>query len=130
MKRTIPELITDLSECEIFVFGSNLQGYHGAGAAWMAHDRFGAEWGVGSGPTGQCYAIPTMHGGISEIKPYVDEFIEYAKSHPDKRFLVTRVGCGIAGFSDKEMAPLFMEASDLPNVCFSKEWMLELHIDD
>lgn len=120
--RITPEKITKLSKCEIFVFGSNLQGLHGGGAARFAHQHLGAEWGVGVGPTGQCYAIPTMHGGVDDIRPYVDEFIEYARNHPDNRFLVTRIGCGIAGFTDEEMAPLFAAALDLYNVTLPKEW--------
>ena len=75
-----PNHITHLSSCEVFVFGSNLAGHHYGGAARMAHDKFGAEWGVGVGPTGQCYAIPTMQGDVDTIRPYVDEFIEYAKA--------------------------------------------------
>ncbi len=122
MKRIISEPITRLSACEVFVFGSNLAGRHSGGAARTAHQLFGAEWGVGAGPTGQCYAIPTMHGGIKEIKPYVDDFIAYVRQHPHNRFLVTRVGCGIAGFTDEEMAPLFQELWSFPNVCFPCEW--------
>lgn len=121
--RITPEYITTLSDDEIFVFGSNLQGRHGGGAARMAHQRFGAEWGVGTGPTGQTYAIPTMHGGVEAIKPYVDEFIEYAESHPQNRFLVTRVGCGIAGFIDSQIAPLFAGALRLPNVSLPLDWL-------
>lgn len=123
-KRTTPDNITELSGCEIFVFGSNLEGQHLGGAAHTAHKKFGAEWGVGDGPTGKCYAIPTMHGGIDDIKPYVDKFIQYAKDHPMNRFLVTRIGCGIAGFSDKEMAPLFLEALRIPNITLPKKWIL------
>lgn len=128
--RITPERITELSMCEIFVFGSNLAGQHHGGAARMAHDRFGAEWGVGIGPTGQCYAIPTMHGGVEDIKPYVDEFVEYVRKHPNNRFLVTRIGCGIAGFTDEEMAPLFKELKDTPNVCLPEDWLLDLHNDE
>lgn len=98
------------------MFGSNLEGRHGGGAARTAHQEFGAEWGVGVGPTGQCYAIPTMHGGPSAIQPYVDQFIDYASSHEDKTFLVTRIGCGIAGYKDNEIAPLFRKALRLRNV--------------
>ncbi len=130
MKRYFDHKITKLSRCEIFVFGSNLQGHHNGGAARLAHQKFGAQWGVGVGPSGQCYAIPTMHGGINDIKHFVDDFIEYARTHPDNRFLVTRIGCGIAGFTDEEMAPLFKEALKLPNVNFSKEWLLILHEDE
>ena len=111
-----PDFITELKENEIFVFGSNLQGMHGGGAALIAYDKFGAIWGQGVGLQGQSYGIPTMHGGIDVIKPYVDEFIEFAKSHPEMTFLVTRIGCGIAGFKDIDIAPLFAEAASLKNV--------------
>lgn len=122
-ERITPELVTELSDNEIFVFGSNLQGMHCGGAARMAHDRFGAEWGVGVGPTGRCYAIPTMHGGVEAIEPYVTDFIGYAEAHPGNRFLVTRVGCGIAGFTDREIAPLFRKALPLKNVTLPIEWL-------
>lgn len=123
-----PNYITHLSSCEVFVFGSNLAGHHHGGAARMAHEQFGAEWGVGVGPTGQCYAIPTMQGGIDTIRPYVDEFIEYAKNHPMNRFLVTRIGCGIAGFKDEQIAPLFVDAMFVPNITLPWEW--KFIIDD
>lgn len=122
-KRFTPKWITDLSKCEVFVFGSNLEGQHHGGAARMAYDRFGAEWGVGNGPTGKCYAIPTMHGGVADIQPYVEQFFDYVEKHPTLRFLVTRIGCGIAGFMDSEIAPLFNHALDLPNVAYPKEWL-------
>jgi hypothetical protein len=115
-KRITPEWITDLKEDEVFVFGSNLKGMHGGGAARVAYDKFGAVWGQGVGMQGQSYAIPTMQGGIETIKPYTDEFIEYAKQHPEKKFLVTPIGCGIAGFSESEIAPLFKDAVGLENV--------------
>lgn len=99
-----------LERDEIFVFGSNLAGHHMGGAARTAHKNFGAEWGVGAWLTGQSYAIPTMQGDIDTIKPYVDEFIEFAKQHQDMKFLVTRIGCGIAGFKEKDIAPLFRSA--------------------
>lgn len=120
--KTTPEIVTELSKCEIFVFGSNLAGHHMGGAARTAHDKFGAKWGVGVGPNGQCYAIPTMQGGVDTIKPYVDEFIEYAKAHPNNRFLVTRIGGGIAGFTDEQIASLFQDAFKLPNVHFPEKW--------
>jgi len=115
--------ITHLEPNEIFVFGSNLQGYHGAGAARMALDKFGAVWGQGVGLQGQSYAIPTMEGGVETIKPYVDEFIDFAKQHPEYQFLLTRVGCGIAGFTNEEIAPLFVEALKLENVKFPKAFI-------
>ena len=111
-----PERIHSLATNEVFVFGSNLQGMHGGGAARLAFQKFGAEWGVGVGPTGQTYAIPTMQGGVDTIAPYVDEFIDYARRHTSEKFFVTRIGCGIAGFTDSEIAPLFREACSLPNV--------------
>ena len=117
-----PAFITHLAPNEIFVFGSNLAGMHGGGAAHMAYEKFGAEWGVGVGPTGRCYAIPTMQGGVETIRPYVDDFIAYAKQHPELRFLVTRIGCGIAGFKDEEIAPLFVAARDLANVALPEGW--------
>ena len=125
-KRIAPNHITELSRCEIFVFGSNLEGRHAGGAARLAYEKFGAEWGNGVGPQGRSYAIPTMHGPLSAIKPYVDDFIAYAKRHPMNRFLLTRIGCGIAGFKDKDMAPLFLEAWKLPNVSFPEEWVVQL----
>lgn len=124
-----PEKITKLSMCEIFVFGSNLQGRHNGGAAKIAHEDFGAQWGVGDGPTGQCYAIPTMHGGLKDIQPYVDKFIEYAKEHPHNRFLLTRVGCGIAGFKDFDMAQLFSQGVAIPNITFPREWLPGLFLN-
>ena len=111
-----PAYIDSLSSGEIFVFGSNLAGMHGGGAARVAHMKFGAEWGVGVGLTGQCYAIPTMQGGVETIAPYVDDFIVFAAEHSDLTFLVTPIGCGIAGFTPEEIAPLFVKALDAPNV--------------
>lgn len=118
-----PDFITELKENEIFVFGSNLEGMHGGGAARLAYNKFGAIWGQGVGLQGQSYGIPTMHGGIDAIKPYVDEFIEFAKSHPELTFLVTRIGCGIAGFSDEEIAPLFKECIEIDNVILPRSFV-------
>lgn len=111
-----PEKITHLGPDDIFVFGSNLQGLHAGGAARVAYDKFGAVWGQGVGMQGQSYAIPTMQGGVETIKPYVDEFINLAREWDQNTFYVTRIGCGIAGFTDEEIAPLFDEAYDLYNV--------------
>ena len=120
--RITPDYITRLEPNEIFVFGSNLAGCHGGGAARIAYEHFGAEWGVGVGPTGKCYAIPTMQGGVDTIRPYVDEFIRYAEQHPELTFLVTRIGCGIAGFTDEQIAPLFASARSLTNVTLPEGW--------
>ena len=96
-KRTTPEFITELQPNEIFVFGSNLL-------------------------QGQSYGIPTMQGGVETIRPYVDEFITFAKEHPTLTFLVTRIGCGIAGFTDDEISPLFEKAHDVENIVLPPGW--------
>ena len=111
-----PENITELGEDEMFVFGSNLAGNHAGGAALTALKRFGAQMGQGEGPQGQSYAIPTMQGGVETIKPYVDRFIDLAREWDQTTFYVTKIGCGIAGFTPEEIAPLFDEALDLYNV--------------
>ncbi len=111
-----PENITELAPDEIFVFGSNLAGCHAGGAARIARQRFGAIEGQGIGLQGQSYAIPTMQGGVETIKPYVDEFLDVAEECDQTTFLVTRIGCGIAGFTDEEIAPLFRRALSMYNV--------------
>ena len=115
-------LITALKPNEIFVFGSNLQGIHAGGAARAARLHFGAVMGQGVGMQGQSYAIPTMQGGTETIKPYVDEFVEYARQHPELHFLVTAIGCGIAGFDADDIAPLFEEAKDIENISLPDEF--------
>lgn len=117
-----PENINSLKPNGVFVFGSNLAGYHGGGAARAALQKFGAIMGQGVGLQGQSYAIPTMQGGVETIKPYVDEFISFAKAHPELKFYVTRIGCGIAGFKDKEIAPLFQSASVVDNIILPKSF--------
>ncbi len=121
-----PDKITKLESNEVFVFGSNLQGHHHGGAANLAYEKFGAVWGLGVGLAGQSYAIPTVHGGVDAIKPYVDQFIEMAKVMKDKKFYVTKIGCGIAGFKIEEMAPLFKGALELENVALPQEFVMEL----
>lgn len=121
-----PDRISELKDNEIFVFGSNLAGHHGGGAARLAYNRFGAVWGQGVGLQGHAYAIPTMQGGVETIKPYVDEFILFAEQHPEYKFLVTRIGCGIAGFRDEEIAPLFAAALDVENVILPREFVKAL----
>ena len=122
-RRYTPEYITELAINEIFVFGSNLDGMHGGGAARVACKHFGAVWGQGTGLQGQSYAIPTMQGGPETIEPYVEEFIRFAKGHRELDFLVTRIGCGIAGFKDEEIAPLFSDALEEKNIILPKKFV-------
>ncbi|SEA60635.1 hypothetical protein SAMN04487990_12029 [Bizionia paragorgiae] len=110
-KRISQKWIDKLEDNEIFVFGSNLDGLHGGGAAAVAR-KWGAIWGQGVGLQGQTYAIPTMQGGVETIEPYVDEFLTFAKSRPNLKFLVTEIGCGIAGFTVEQIAPLFKNSLD------------------
>jgi len=116
MEKRITPYVTSLKENEVFVFGSNLQGIHAGGAARIARMKFGAVMGNGVGLQGQSYAIPTMQGDVETIKPYVDEFITFATKHPEMTFLVTPIGCGIAGFEPKDIAPLFVAAKDIKNI--------------
>jgi len=119
--RITPELITELAGTDVFVFGSNLGGFHGAGAAKQAMN-WGAEWGNPVGHQGQTYAIPTKTKdvkdtlSVEEIKPFVDEFIAYAKAHTILDFYVTKIGCGLADRTYPEMGPLFIEALDVDNI--------------
>ena len=122
-----PAWIKELKENEVFVFGSNLGGFHAGGAARVAVDKFGAVWGQGVGLQGQSYAIPTMHGGVDVIKPYVDEFIAFAREHRDLKFLVTPIGCGIAGFAVEEIAPLFADAIDDENIILPEAFVKEIN---
>ena len=125
-----PERISELKAYDIFVFGSNLAGSHGGGAARLAYNRFGAIWGQGVGLQGQSYAIPTMQGGVETIKPYVDDFIEFARQHPELKFLVTRIGCGIAGFGVEEIAPLFQAAIDVENIILPQAFVMIISSND
>jgi len=103
----------------IFVFGSNVAGRHGKGAAKTAVEEHGAIYGRGTGPQGNSYAIPTKGSDLRTlpldiIKLYVDQFTEYAHNHPELQFQVTRIGCGLAGYKDQDIAPMF---SDAPENC-------------
>jgi hypothetical protein len=99
-------LIKRLEPDEIFVFGSNAGGMHGGGAARTALEKFGAVWGEGHGLHGQSYAIDTM-SGMETLKAEVSRFLTFAADHPELRFLVTEIGCGIAGYTPSQIAPLF-----------------------
>lgn len=108
----------------IFVFGSNLLGRHGKGAALRAKMRYGAEYGVPVGHIGQSYAIPTKDIDLKplelfQIIEFVKQFTEYARAHPHLEFNVTRIGCGLAGHKDTDIAPMF---EPLPNIWFDSTW--------
>jgi len=110
---------------KIFVFGSNLSGIHGAGAARTAYMWYGAKKGIGEGRTGQCYALPTVGYGLRRmqldmVEHYCGRFIDFAKTKPELEFYVTRVGCGLAGFKDELIAPFFKDAPK--NCIFDTFW--------
>lgn len=113
--RITPSRINSLFEDEVFVFGSNAMGMHMGGAARIAYDKFGAEWGNGEGLQGQSYALPTMEG-TENTRAAIKRFTEFAYDHPDLTFFVTAVGCGIAGYTPEDIAPIFESAAHLENV--------------
>ena len=109
----------------IFVFGSNLAGRHGKGAARHARLDYGAVHGVGVGLTGNAYAIPTKDEKLKtlpldRIRAYVDDFLRFARAHPGLKFQVTRVGCGLAGYTNEDIAPMFSAVP--PNCLLPEEW--------
>lgn len=115
---------TQPREDEVFVFGSNLAGVHGAGAAKQAV-KYGARQGHGIGLNGRTYAIPTKDHNIEtlpldRIQPYIDRFIKLTAQYPQVKFFVTRVGCGLAGYKDSDIAPLFKGCG--PNCSFPEQW--------
>lgn len=109
MTRHTPHNITELAPNEVFVFGSNASGQHGGGAAHVAWQKFGAVWGEGHGMHGQTYAIDTM-SGMDALQTDAAAFVSFAAQHPELSFLLTPVGCGIAGYSAEDVAPLFASA--------------------
>ena len=113
----------DANPNAVLIFGSNLYGLHLGGIARMAQECYGAKEGIGKGLQGRSYAIPTMQGGIPSIAPYVDEFIAFAEAHPHLPFIVTRIGCGVAGFTPEEIGPLFVEARGLRNVLLPEDFV-------
>lgn len=124
--RTTPENITRLSLSEVFVFGSNMAGRHGAGAAKAAL-KFGATMGRCHGLDNQTYGIPTKDGNLNvlpleRIAKYVNNFISDAANYPEQTFLVTKIGCGLAGYAPEQIAPLFKDAIDVPNIHLPEEF--------
>ena len=110
---------------KIFTFGSNKAGRHGAGAARRARQAYGARYGQGKGLQGNSYAIPTKDSSLktltlNKVALYVQDFKQFARANPDKNFYVTRIGCGLAGFSDEQIAPLFIDSPQ--NCIFHKTW--------
>lgn len=128
LMKTTPDLITSLEPNQFFVFGSNLSGFHAGGAAKQAM-KWGAVWGQPTGLQGRTYAIPTKSIGaattltIEEIKPHVEQFITDALNHPEKEFLVTGIGCGIAGLKVDDIGPLFKEAINIENIILPKRFI-------
>lgn len=117
--RTTPERIASLDPGEVFVFGSNASGQHGGGAAAIAHQRFGAQWGVGEGLSGRSYALPTMEGDES-FRAAAGRFVRFAGEHPELTFLLTKVGCGIAGYAEDAVKEWFADTP--PNVVKPPGW--------
>jgi hypothetical protein len=101
---------------EIFVFGSNIQGFHDGGSAAFACHNFGAVYGNGEGPQGQCYAIPVVGLTRRQIFHKIQQFIDYALTHPSLKFMVTAIGCGCGGFTPEEIAPMFKRAVNVDNI--------------
>lgn len=117
MTRYTPPDIRTLSPGEIFVFGSNLDGRHGKGAAKFANQKFGAQWGVAEGITGRCYALPTVGHNLSrmpieDVEKHVNTFLRCTSLFPELTFLVTLVGCGLAGHKIQDIGPMFSERTD------------------
>jgi hypothetical protein len=125
--RISPKYITKIRDNEIFVFGSNESGRHGKGAAKTAI-KWGAIYGISEGIQGNTYAIPTKDVyikntlSISEIKLYVDNFVKFAIDNSELNFLVTEIGCGLAGLSPYEVAPLFIECVEIVNIYLPKSF--------
>lgn len=126
-----PDYIDNLLPKQIFVFGSNSLGYHTGGASGTARKKFGAVWGQPEGLQGQSYAIPVDFGkGVrkdSEVKASIDRFLAFTKDHPELFFFVTRIGCGMGGYRDEEIAQFFKDALNLNNVCLPKSFVEALN---
>lgn len=140
MLRITPEIITELNDNEVMVFGANAEGSHWGGAARVAYEKFGAVWGEGIGKFGRSYAIPTLifpttttgkvtKMPIEAIDDCVKDFIKYATEHPELTFYVTPIGCGIAGFQPEEIAPLFFDALLLENVYLPQSFITILMVN-
>ena len=124
-----PENVESLEPNQIFGFGSNHSGYHAAGAALTAFNKFGAEWGNGEGLQGQSYAIPTKDYNVrdrlslDQIKVYVDEFTLHALSHPENHYLMSAIGTGFAGYKVEQIAPIFKECLNMENISLPQSFI-------
>ena len=121
-ERVTPDHIETLKDNEIFVFGTDIFGFHDGGASEQAVRQFGAVYGEKEGLNGQSYAIPTDGLPYALLRSYVFEFIEFAKAHPEKRFLVTRIGCGAARYDASQIAPLFERAIYVSNIVLPSDF--------
>ena len=122
MTRVTPNNIQELKRDEIFVFGSNARGQHDGGAAKLAHEKFGAIYGKGNGHHGNTYAINSMDG-LFEMDRCIKALIDYAKTYKHLTFFVTEIGCGIAGYTPEQIAPLFKDAKELENVYLPQRFL-------
>lgn len=131
-ERTSHHNITSLKEDEVFVFGSNDSGRHGKGAAKTAM-RWGAKYGQSEGLMGKTYGISTVNASITRrkslqaIQDSVNEFVGFAESRPDLIFLLTEIGCGLAGYTVRDIAPLFRSAMEIENIHLPKSFWKELN---
>jgi hypothetical protein len=126
--RVTPFEIKDLEANEVFVFGSNESGIHGAGAARLAYDRFGARIGQGFGLIGQSFALPTKDWSVMTleldiIEFYINRFEEYVRTNSHLNFMITRIGCGLAGYDAEDIAPLFKNFIELENVYLPEDFI-------
>lgn len=126
--KVTPERVTRLEPNQVFVFGSNMAGRHGKGAALDARERFGARQGTAKGPTGRCYAIPTKNGDLQPLPPdligrYLAEFCKYAAAHPEQEFLLTPVGCGLAGYDPRVIAGMLFVHNPPSNVILPRSFL-------
>lgn len=126
-----PERLKSLPPYGRFYFGSNESGYHGAGAAFDAWKRFGARYKKGFGPNGRSFAIPTKDWDVQTlplpvIDHYVQRAIEFIKANPEEVHIITRIGCGLAGYEPKDIAPMFVEVADFANVWLPEDFRIIL----
>lgn len=128
--RYTPERVTSLEANEIFVFGSTKGGAHRGGAAKLAVEKFGAVMGQGEGLQGQSYAIPSMLKTVEGIRPHVTKFLQFAAANPQWKFYVTKIGCGRAGFKEEEIAPLFVDAVNMPNIWLPQSFLTILGVKE